>query len=61
MNFHVSSEMALSKIKYPIIAMGILFNEPIIAYVVGPVCATQLRLAKLRKNPTKPAKAFFTA
>eukprot|EP00585_Thalassiosira_rotula_P025838 CAMPEP_0196247862 /NCGR_PEP_ID=MMETSP0913-20130531/39061_1 /TAXON_ID=49265 /ORGANISM="Thalassiosira rotula, Strain GSO102" /LENGTH=43 /DNA_ID= /DNA_START= /DNA_END= /DNA_ORIENTATION= len=42
-------------------AIGILLRDPIMAYVVGPVCATQLRLAKLRKNPTNPANAFFTA
>lgn len=61
MNLHVSDEMSLSKIKYPKIAIGILFKDPIMAYVVGPVCATQLRLAKFRKKPTNPANQFFTA
>lgn len=61
MNVHVSSEMTLSKIQYPMKAIGTLLSEPIMAYVVGPVCATQFKLAKFRKNPTKPAKAFFTA
>jgi hypothetical protein len=53
--------MSLSKIKYPKIAIGILFRDPIIAYVVGPVWATQFRLAKFRKKPTNPANQFFTA
>lgn len=47
------------KIKYPKIVVGILLSEPTIAYVVGPVTETQFKLAKLRKNPTKPAKKFL--
>jgi hypothetical protein len=40
-------------------ATGIFVIEPTIAYVVGPVTATQFKDAKFKKKPTKPAKKFF--
>ena len=56
---HVSAVMILSKMKYPKNATGILFTEPTIAYVVGPVAATQERDAKFNINPINPANMFF--
>ena len=59
MKNHVSEEITASKINHPRMEVGILFKDPMIAYVVGPATETQFRLAKFRKNPTKPARKFF--
>mmetsp|Transcript_3778 Transcript_3778/g.5451 ORF Transcript_3778/g.5451 Transcript_3778/m.5451 type:complete len:102 (+) Transcript_3778:82-387(+) len=59
MKNQVFSLMTLSKSMYPKKVTGILLRDPKMAYVVGPVAWTQLRLAKFRKKPTNPAQKFF--
>ena len=58
---HVSFESSVLKINTPKKAVGILFKLPMMMYVVGPVAATHDKLAKLRKNPTKPANMLCKA
>jgi hypothetical protein len=51
--------MTASNNVHPRSAVGILVKDPTMAYVVGPVLETHVKLAKFRKNPINPAKVFF--
>ena len=56
MNKVLAELMGTWKKKEPKMMVGILFNEPMTAYVVAEVLPTHQREAKFRKKPIEPEK-----